>query len=154
MIWARTTRRKSPDELYRLSHEFRARLNAEDKHFVLVADKLRALAAKRGHKQAGRERDEWHRNKRNKKTYWSPRHHAWLMDRVRKGEPAAMASLATRYKRAEGAEKDLAKAYYWLLRAKKGGWDVALAISNLDRRVSGADRDRALKWLAKRTVLA
>ena len=147
--WARTIRRESPDELYRLSHEFRARPNAGENFFGRVAIRLRGMAAKRGHKQARREDAEWHRNR---KSYWSPRHHSWLMNKVRDGDPGAMVLLANRYTRAEGLERDPAKAYYWLLRAKEGGRDVALMIGNLERRISRADRDRALKWLADGTV--
>ena len=149
VIWARTVRRKSPEELYRLSHELRARPDAGENFFGRVAIRLRGMAAKRGHKQAKREDAEWFRNK---KSYWSPRHHAWLMNRVRDGEPGAMVSLAIRYTRGEGVENNPAKAYYWYLRAKEGGRDVALMISNLERRISRTDRDQALKWLAEGTV--
>lgn len=147
--WVRTVRRKSPEELYRLSHEFRARSNAGNKYFESVAIRLLGMAAQRGHKEAKREKAEWHRNRRRQR---SRSDHARLVNEGRKGDPGTMVLLAGHYKRAEGAEKDLAKAYYWLLRAKKGGRDVAIAMYNLDRRISRADRDRALKWLVGGTV--
>ena len=151
VIWARTTRRKRPDELYRLSHELRTRRNAGEKFFGSVANELRAIAAKRGHKQAIREKDEWHRDRRRQR---SRSDHARLVNEGRKGDPVTMDLLAGHYRHAEGAEKDLAKAYYWMLRAKQGGRDVAFAMDNLERRIRRADRDRALKWLADGTVPA
>lgn len=151
--WARTTRRKKPEELYRLSHEFRTRPNAAEKGFNNLASTLRSLAARGGHEQAKLEEAEW---VRNRKREWSPSDHARMMEKIAKYDPDAMYMLADRYERAEGLARDLAKAYYWLLRARRRGGevaeDVAIAIRVLDRRISTADKDRALKWFLNGTV--
>ncbi len=153
VAWARRTRRLSPDELYRLSREFRARPNAGDRFFESVADELRALAAYAGQRKAKRELDEWRRNYQRE---WSPSDHARMMKDIGKGDARAMYMLSYRYEHAEGLERNLAKSYYWLLRARERGGkmaeDVAIAIRLLDGMISSADRKRALKWFRDKTV--
>jgi TPR repeat protein len=83
--------------------------------FDSVANGLRSLAARAGHRKAKREEDEW---MRNYKPEYSPSDHARMMKKIGKGDPVAMYMLADRYERALGLERNLAKAYYWLLRAR------------------------------------
>ncbi len=113
--WSRTTRQLGPDELYRLSREFFARPNADERFFDSVALGLRAIAARRGHKRALKEEDEW---VRNYKIIYSKSDHERMMAKVAKGDPLAMYMLGGRYERAQGLKRDLAKAYYWMLRAR------------------------------------
>ena len=115
VAWARKTRRLNADELYRLSLEFRARPNAEKMFFESVANGLRSLAARAGHRKAKRQEDE---SVRNYKPEWSPSDHARMMKKIGKGDATAMYMLADRYERAIGLERNLAKSYYWLLRAR------------------------------------
>lgn len=148
--WSRTTRQLGPDELYRLSREFFAQPNAEERFFASIASSLRGLAASRGHKRAQKERDEW---VRNYKIIYSKAQHELLMAGVAKGDPGAMYLLAARYERAQGLKRDLAKAYYWLLRArtnarnKKTTKDVARALRVLGDDIKPEERQRARKWI-------
>lgn len=148
--WTRTTRQLGPDELYRLSREFFAQPKAEERFFASIASSLRGLAASRGHKRARQEQDEW---VRNHKHVYTKAQHERMMAKVAKGDPVAMYLLAGRYEDAEGLKRDLAKAYYWMLRARanvrdeKTTKDVALALHFLERDTKPEERRRALNWL-------
>ena len=148
--WTRTMRQLGPDELYRLSREFFAQPNAEERFFDSVALGLRAIAARRGHQRAQKEGEEW---VRNYKIIYSKAQHELLMAGVAKGDPGAMYLLAARYERAQGLKRDLAKAYYWLLRAragvqdKKTTKDVARALRVLGDDIKPEERQRARKWI-------
>ncbi len=152
VTWVREVRAKTPEEIFRLSHELRARPNVKVERFDGVADDLLSIAAKRGHEKAKAEYKAWMKRLRARKRRWHPLQHALLMEYLRKGDPGAMLLLSTRYENGEDLERNMAKAYYWLLRAGKGGEDVAVGIRVLDRRISPADKKQALEWFREGTV--
>ena len=147
VVWAREVRKKSPDELYNLSHQFRARPDAKAKRFDGLADTLLRLAVKRGHPKARAEEDERLRNY----DWRRARERTDLIKRLKAGDPDAMYVLSGRYEYAKGLKRDLAKAYYWLLRAREagGGENVDIAIRVLDRRIPTAELHRAMRWFVQ-----
>ena len=147
--WARTIRQRRPEELYRLSREYRARPDARDRNFVSVANMLRRLAARGGHEQARQEDDEWLRNYERER---SPTDSPEVAIRAAEGDSSAMFLLATRYQDGEGVKKSLAKSYYWFLRAREGGGDAAIKIWALEAIASTAEKDLALKWFRDGTA--
>lgn len=152
--WARTTRKLGPDELYHLAHEFLAQSKDEGRHFKSIAKRLLGLAAIQGHAQAKREDDVWAR--KTAKANW-PGFHAYLMKRVARGDADALEALGIQYKLARGPKRDLARTYYWFLRARAGArgeiaLNVARSIENLERQISSEDRRQAMKWFEDGTV--
>lgn len=152
--WARRTQVQNPDELYRLWREFSARPKAGERHWESVAVRLLALAAHRGHAAAKRDYEEWSRKATKKQ--WAA-DHAWLIKRVERGEAWAMSSLAVRYKLPRGPERNLAKAYYWFLRARtvtrgEDSEKAAHALAGVERRISPEEMWQALKWLEEGTA--
>lgn len=152
VTWVREVRAKTPEEIYSLSHELSARPDAEAKRYDGVASRLLTIAADRGHEKAKAEKAASLKRFRARKRRWPPRMHALLMEYVQKGDPGAMDLLSSRYKNGEDLERNLAKAYYWLLRAQEGGEDEASGLRVLDRRISPADKEQALKWFREGTV--
>ena len=74
----------------------------------------------------------------------------WLLIAASRGHVKAQTTLASIYARGEVTERNYAKAYGWLLIARRNGADVAADLGWLDAVISPDDRKRALLFLDHR----
>jgi len=143
--WARDVRDMSADGLYGLSLGERER---NGRGFLLVAKKLRDMAAERGSVAARREVERADRSL-DPRGLWTPYMLELLKADIERGDPASMALMAYRYEKGEGTKVDLAKAYYRYLRAEQLDPGIDATRESVGRKASDKERLQALRWLAE-----
>jgi hypothetical protein len=142
--WADDVRKQPPADIYRLSRDLRTQPEADERN--LLARALLGLAAERGHPAALHDR---YVILRDHKHFWPPMFLDLVREAIEKGDPVSMAMMAERYENGEGTEVDLAKAYYWYLRAERLDPSYRMFTKSVGRKADEKMRLQALRWLAE-----
>lgn len=140
--FVRGLREGDPREVYDLSKAFRARGGDSDSHIaevlLILADRMGSLEARLEILQSWLLLDS---GSRLEHTRWGI---VFLADR---GFAPAQIDLAARYRDGNGFEQSDGKAYYWLLRARASGLEVADQIEAVREALSPEEVQRVAKRL-------